>query len=154
SLTASGVLQRKCASCGNHTTAGGKCEECDEKGGLLRRKSNGHSEPAEVPPIVHEVLNSPGQPLDSRTRRVFEPGFGHDFSSVRAHTGARAAESAQAVNALAYTVGQNIVFGTGEYAPHTSRGQELMAHELTHVVQHQGAKSSTDRLTLGAHDSP
>ncbi|MGH9836397.1 MAG: eCIS core domain-containing protein [Blastocatellia bacterium] len=137
----SGVLQRKCASCGNHTMAGGKCEGCEKKGGLLRRKSNGHAESPEVPPIVHEVLNSPGQPLDTKTRAFFEPRFGRDFSNVRTHTSAKAVESARAVNALAYTVGRDVVFGAKQYSPGTNEGRHLLAHELTHVVQQAGSNT-------------
>ena len=58
-----GLLQRKCA-CGNHTVAGGECTECAEKKTNLQRKTSNQSESTEVPPIVHEVLNSPGRPLD------------------------------------------------------------------------------------------
>ncbi len=88
-----------------------------------------------APPVVDQVLRSPGRPLDPATRAFFEPRFGHDFSQVRVHTDARAAESARAVGALAYTVGRDVVFGAGQYAPRTSDGQRLVAHELTHVVQ-------------------
>jgi hypothetical protein len=88
-----------------------------------------------VPSIVHDVLHSPGRPLDPATRAFMEPRFGHDFSRVRVHTGAQAAESAAAVNARAYTVGQEVVFGAGEYSPSTPQGQRLMAHELTHTLQ-------------------
>lgn len=90
---------------------------------------------AGVPAIVHEVLRTPGQPLEPATRASMEPHFGHDFGAVRVHTDARAAESARAVDALAYTVGRNVVFGAGQYAPTSSAGQRLLAHELTHVVQ-------------------
>jgi Domain of unknown function (DUF4157)/L,D-transpeptidase catalytic domain len=152
SLMASGVLQRKCASCGIHTTAGGKCEECEKKGGLLQRRSNGQSEPSVVPPIVHEVLNSPGQPLDAGTRAFFEPGFGYDFSNVRAHTNAKAAESARAVNALAYTVGRDVVFGAKQYSPGTNEGRRLLAHELTHVVQ-QGVSTTQSAAISYVGDS-
>ena len=88
-----------------------------------------------VPPIVDEVLSSPGQPLDPATRTFMEPRFGHDFAKVRVHTNNRAAESVEAVNARAYTVGNHIVFGAGQHEPGGSRGQRLLAHELTHVVQ-------------------
>lgn len=84
---------------------------------------------------IQDVLRSPGQPLDRATRAFFEPRFGHDFSKVRVHTNPKAVESARAVNALAYTVGSNIVFGKRQYAPDTIRGQKLLAHELVHVVQ-------------------
>jgi uncharacterized protein DUF4157 len=80
-----------------------------------------------VPPIIHEVLRSPGQPLDATMRTFMEPRFGHDFSQVRLHhTDAKGAESARAVNALAYTVGHDIVFWAGQYAPRTIAGRELM----------------------------
>lgn len=88
-----------------------------------------------VPPIVSEVLRSPGQPLDPTTRAFMEPRFGHDLSRVRVHTDRKAAESARAVNALAYTVGSDVVFRSGRYAPEISEGRRLIAHELTHVVQ-------------------
>ncbi len=71
-----------------------------------------------------------------------EPRFGHDFSKVRVHIDEQAAESAQSVNALAYTMGRNIVFSTGQYTPETSTGKRLLAHELTHVVQQQKASST------------
>lgn len=89
----------------------------------------------DIPPIVNEVLNAPGQPLDTATRAFMEPRFHHDFSQVRVHTDARAAESARTVNAHAYTVGSHIVFNTGQYLPGTKIGNNLLAHELTHVLQ-------------------
>lgn len=184
----SALLQR----CGDHDCASPGCQRHAEEGArLLRTPTIGRS-PSAVPPIVGEVLRSPGQPLDAATRAVMEPPFGHDlspmqvhpgnlqtapteleigpagdryereadqvadatmrrsehgaaqeseprggydFSHVRVHTGARAALAARAVNALAYTVGRDIVFGAGQYAPGTSGGRRLLAHELTHVVQ-------------------
>lgn len=146
---ASGLLQRQCA-CGQHKSAGGECEECKQKReGTLQRAAIRPSSVHEVPPIVHEVLRSPGQPLDTATRAFTEPRFGHDFSGVRVHTDAKAAESARAVNALAYTVGRDVVFGTNLYAPGTISGQRLLAHELTHVVQ-QGATGLPDDLRIGS----
>lgn len=88
-----------------------------------------------APPIIDEVLHIAGQPLDAMTRAYMEPRFGHDFSAVRVHTDSRAGESARAVNALAYTVGNHIAFDTGRYRPGTGDGRALLAHELTHVVQ-------------------
>lgn len=102
---------------------------------VLQRSANGLLPSHIVPQSVHEVLGSPGQPLNTSTRSFMESRLGHDFSNVRVHTDTRAAESARAVNALAYTVGRNIVFGSGHYAPGTSEGKRLVAHELTHVVQ-------------------
>jgi outer membrane protein OmpA-like peptidoglycan-associated protein len=101
----------------------------------LQRRDTTQVEPTTMPPIVHEVLRSPGQPLDPATRTYMEPRFGYDFSQVRVHNDARAAESARAVDALAYTVGRDVVFGAGQYAPSIDAGCKLMAHELTHVVQ-------------------
>jgi hypothetical protein len=92
-----------------------------------------------APPIVHEVLGSPGRSLDPELRAFMEPRFGHDFSRVRVHSDAAAAQSAHGVNARAYTVGQNIVFGAGSFAPGTREGRRLIAHELAHVVQQTGA---------------
>ncbi len=139
------TLQRKCA-CGG---SGGQCE-CDKKKeeGVMQRKRAGASPHTGIPPVVHEVLRSPGQPLDRGTRAFMEPRFGYNFSQVRLHTGAKAAESARAVNALAYTVGHQIVFGNSQYAPETAKGRELLAHELTHTVQ-QRAHSSGEPRRLG-----
>jgi hypothetical protein len=95
--------------------------------------------PEQAPEIVSKVLQSPGQPLDSAARALFEPRFGHDFSKVRIHADARASESAHSVNALAYTVGPHIAFASARYQPHAVSGQQLLAHELTHVVQQGNA---------------
>jgi hypothetical protein len=109
----------------------------------------GVSERAEVPFSVHEVLRSPGQPLEGRTRDFMEPRFGYDFSHVRVHTDPRAAGSARTVSAAAYTVGNNIVFDTARYAPGTHQGQYLLAHELAHVVQHGARRpSQVDKLSM------
>jgi hypothetical protein len=111
---------------------------------FLQRESAGVGtpSPAFAPPIVHETLGAPGQPLDVATRNFMEPRFGHKFGSVRVHAGERAAESAQAVNALAYTVGNQVVFGKGRYQPGSMEGRHLLAHELAHVVQQSGAAES------------
>jgi hypothetical protein len=81
------------------------------------------------------AIRGGGQPLPESTRVFFEPHFGYDFSQVRVQTDAPAAEMAKALNAKAFTFGQNIVFGTGQYALATSEGKRLLAHELTHIVQ-------------------
>jgi hypothetical protein len=86
-------------------------------------------------PVVQDALRSPGRPLDPASRELFESRFDHDLSQVRVHTDEQAAESARAVNAQAYTVGQDVVFGKGQYAPGTGAGQQLLAHELAHVMQ-------------------
>jgi hypothetical protein len=138
---AAGLLRRKCA-CGTHTIGGGKCDECNRRQTLQRRTARaGRQEGAdeEAPRVVREVLRSPGHGLDAGVRAFMEPRFGQDFSRVRVHTDNRAAESATAVSALAYTVGRDIVFAGGRYAPHTPEGRSLLAHELTHVAQNAAA---------------
>ena len=100
-----------------------------------------------TPAIVDEVLAAGGQPLTQPLRGFMETRFGHDFSRVRVHTDARAHASADAVNAMAYTVGQNIAFRAGAYAPGNASSQRLLAHELTHVVQQRGAPRMIQRET-------
>ncbi|HSZ60715.1 MAG TPA: DUF4157 domain-containing protein [Terriglobales bacterium] len=127
-------MQRKCA-CGG---SGGDCSckgKKEKEEGLLHRKEQGASPKAAAPAIVHEVLRSPGHRLDTATRAFFEPRLGYDLSQVRIHSDSRAAESARSVNALAYTVGSNIVFAVDRYTPQSAAGQRLLAHELTHVLQ-------------------
>ncbi|HEV7405927.1 MAG TPA: DUF4157 domain-containing protein [Chthoniobacteraceae bacterium] len=103
--------------------------------GLLHRRATEAATSTMAPPIVDEVLRSPGRPLPSATRAFMESRFDHDFSHTRVHTGPRAAESASAIGAEAYTVGRQMVFGEGRYAPETASGKHLLAHELAHVVQ-------------------
>jgi uncharacterized protein DUF4157 len=146
-----GILQRKCA-CGQHTEAG-ECEECKKKKESLQRKGGNAGEPVGVPPIVHEVLRSPGWPLDPASRDFMESRFGRDFSRVRIHADARAANSAQAMAALAYTVGQDVVFADGSYQPASQEGRRLLAHELAHTVQQGDAKPAT-ALAVVAPDHP
>lgn len=120
------------------------------RSGRLQRSSTNHAGPAAVPPIVHEVLRSPGQPMDPATRASMESRFGHDFSQVRVHTDAKAAESARVIGARAYTAGQDVAFGEGQYAA----GKGLLAHELTHVVQQRrgGGNSLQNQLRFGSAD--
>ena len=142
------LLLRKCA-CGGTPGPSGECAACRSKRLALQRRASQHTGPSSVPPVVHEVLGSPGRPLDPTARAFMESRFGHDFGRVRIHTDARAAQSARAVRASAYTVGQEIVFGAGQYAPKASQGQHLLAHELTHVVQQNpiaGRRSSNPQI--------
>jgi len=98
----------------------------------------------EIAAVVQATVSTAGQPLDRETRAFLEPRFGHDFSKVRVHTDAGAARSARAVDAMAYTIGTDIVFDHGRYQPRQREGQKLLAHELTHVVQQsQPAMSAT-----------
>lgn len=102
----------------------------------------------EVPPIVGEVLRTSGRALDDTTRAYFEPRFGHDFSGVRIHADAHAAASARAVQAAAYTVGHDIVFGHGQFNSGSEAGRRLLAHELTHVVQQSQAGGAASPGTV------
>ena len=146
-------LQRKCAW-GGTSGQTGECDKCATE--RLQRQatdsSPGNQDRYAVPSIVGEVLNSPGQALDPETRTLMEEHFEYDFSQVRVHTGARAAESARAVNAQAYTVGQHIVFDKEQTAAAGAGGQRLLAHELTHVVQ-QGGGNGAGASTLSAIDT-
>jgi hypothetical protein len=149
----SGLLQRKC-DCGNAAGLTGKCSECENKRLTLQRRATSQSEADEVPPIVHEVLNSSGQPLDTETRAFMESRFGHNFSQVRVHTDEKAAQSVQAVNALAYTVGRKVVFGQGQYTPKTEAGNKLLAHELAHVLQQRGESAGIRPEAVEATEHP
>jgi len=117
------------------TAQGNRQAISPQREGTLQRAAIDPAPLNEVPPTVYDVLRSPGQPLDRETRQFMEPRFGHDFSRVRVHTDTRAAASARAVAARAYTVGQDVVFGAGQYAPHTGAGQRLLMHELAHTMQ-------------------
>ena len=132
-----GELRRKCG-------CGGTCGSC-ANASTVHRSSIGSRTESGVPPIVHDVLRSPGRPLDTATRVNMESRFGHDFSSVRVHSGPRAAASAEAIGARAYTSGRNIVAGAKGLSP------AVLAHELTHVIQ-SGGGDPTPR-TIGAANS-
>lgn len=147
-------LRRVCA-------CGGSCEKCrtgnpgDEPDTLRAKSGPAHAARAgAAPPIVHNVLRSPGEPLPAAARAFMEPRFGHDFSQVRIHRDSLAAESARVVNALAYTVGNRVVFGAGQYAPETHPGARLLAHELAHTVQNPSRGHLLPFLTIGPVDDP
>jgi hypothetical protein len=150
-----GVLRRKC-SCGGQPGATGECDTCREKReAALRRSARlGTHEDAGVaaPPIAYDALRSPGQSLDPGTRAFFESRMGHDFGRIRVHTDTLASDSAAALNAAAYTVGRDIVFGAGRYSPGTADGDRLLAHELAHVVQQYVSSGAT--ATDAAHSAP
>ena len=105
----------------------------------LRYSANNTLATTYVPSLVHEVLRSSGRRLESNTREFMESRFNEDFSQVRVHTDVRAARSARTVNARAYTVGNNVVFGSQQFQPETTIGRYLLAHELTHVIQQSSA---------------
>jgi hypothetical protein len=106
---------------------------------LLEAEGAGQEEPS---PVRDVVGSGGGQPLDTPTRSFMESRFGNDFGGVRVHTDTRASDSARAVQAHAYTVGNDIVFQSGHYAPETDAGRHMLAHELTHVVQQRSGPVS------------
>lgn len=132
------ILQRKCQHC-----------EEEEKQGVQRKESSSEAteENTGLDSYVGQ-LGSSGQPMPDGSRRFFESRFGQDFSNVRLHTDGAAAKSAQSINALAYTTGNNIVFNAGQYSPGTESGQRLMAHELTHVVQQTGTVQRKQEISF------
>src|SRR5215813_976076 len=119
-------VQRKCTSC-----------EEEERKNLRRKESGGSNTVYEtnLESRLDGIKTSGGHPLPDNVRSFFEPRFGADFGHVRIHTDAHAGETAAAVSARAFTLGHNIVFGAGQYAPQTPSGEKLLAHELTHVLQ-------------------
>lgn len=129
-----------------------ECEECRKHRGALHRSAESHA-PQWVPSIVHDVLATPGRPMEHGVRALMEERFDTDFSAVRLHTDSQAAASARAVGADAYTVGNNVVFGPAKWRPSTSDGYRLLAHELTHVVQQSRASAPIDRLKIAPEDS-
>ncbi|HEX5085212.1 MAG TPA: DUF4157 domain-containing protein [Blastocatellia bacterium] len=132
-----------------------RCKECEDE---LQRKpksagderavqtGEGAGEAFEVSRTTQsqiDTLRGGGQPMTEAARAFFEPRFGHDFSDVRVHNSGTAAALAQSVNARAFTVGRDIVFDSGQYAPHTDEGRRLLAHELAHTIQQSGASHVT-----------
>ena len=113
-----------------------------EKKRQIQTKSN--RQPQQVTPHFESGLNTlgTGQPLPKETRAFFEPRFGRDFSSVKVHTDSRADQLVRSINARAFTRGNDIVFGTGEYRPGSLEGKMLLGHELAHVVQQNQIISS------------
>ncbi|HLJ33067.1 MAG TPA: DUF4157 domain-containing protein [Ktedonobacteraceae bacterium] len=121
---------------------------------MMQRAAVNTEQIDQVPSIVHDVLRTPGQSLDTGTRTFMETSFGHDFSHVRVHTDTQAEDSAHSVNALAYTVGSHVAFGQGQYRPDTPSGKQLLAHELTHVVQQGTPVPPANMLTVSnPHDA-
>lgn len=164
-------LQRKCAACEEeenqkklqrHVSEDGspavqrKCSQCEEEEAQKKvQRSETGASPVTAPDSVHEVLRSPGRPMDSSARCFMEPRFGHDFSGVRIHTGAAADRAVRDVSAAAFTVGSDIAFASGRYAPETEAGRHLLAHELTHTVQQRhAAEMKPKELEVGRPDDP
>jgi len=118
-----------------------KCAHCEEEEKNLQRKETNGKKTAPNQSLEGYVnhLNGTGRVLSKEVRDFYEPRFGYDFSAVKIHTDGVAAKSAQSINALAYTSGNNIVFNQGQYSPGSATGKRLLGHELTHVIQ-QGSK--------------
>ena len=155
-LSAPPQIQRLCAGCEDELQR--QVEEEEEEEEMLQTKPQAgvpnRAVTSDVSAQVHS-LRGGGQPLPKSTRAFFEPRFGHDFSQVRVHADHRAASSAQALNARAYTSGRDIAFAASQYAPESQPGKHLLAHELTHVVQQSGGSGGAPRIqrTLGdGHD--
>jgi hypothetical protein len=129
------------------------CADCEEELGRkpraqVQRKEHAGETPAITPSVAANIqsLRGGGSALPAATRAFFEPRFGADFSNVRVHTGTPAQEIAESISAKAFTVGRNIAFNAGQYAPHSQEGQRLLAHELTHVIQQQGHRADSGVL--------
>lgn len=132
-------------SVGAHHSIQRKCDACEQEKEekMHRKETNDNMGGQAAPPIVSEVISSGGgHPLDADTKGFMENRMGQDFSQVRVHTDARAAESAAAIQAKAYTSGQNVVFGEGQYQPGSESGKRLLAHELVHVGQQSSGKAN------------
>jgi hypothetical protein len=154
-LISSSVIQRK-SNFGQRTLNSSKNEPSAQKQRDSQSMTTNQVDNINVPSVVKDVISSEGKALDTNTRASMGSHFGHDFSQVRVHTDAKAAESAEAVNARAYTVGNHIVFNTSEYKPDTLVGDALIGHEMAHVIQqtektsHAATESSTtlDSMSL------
>lgn len=137
-------VQRKCA-------CGGSCSACKEEELRRARVQRQAADSLEGMTGVLQDLDrhrSGGQPLDPATRSFMEPKFGQDFSGVRIHNDSQANQLAQGLHSHAFTTGRDIFFAPGQYAPNTTAGKKLLAHELTHVVQ-QGNASSVQTMAIG-----
>lgn len=124
-----------------------KCSACEDEEKLQMKSEGGGVAGMTAPTIVHEVINSGGQPLDKSTRSFMESRFGYNFGNVQIHNDSLAHKSSAGINALAYTHGNHIVFGAGQYQAESNSGRQLLAHELVHVVQQKNYKNALQRYT-------
>jgi hypothetical protein len=132
SQPAAAAIQRKCIRCKNN--------EYDEKK-LMRKETPVSLYHPDVPPVVYDVLRSPGQPLDPATRAFFEPRFGADFGNVRIHSDSRSEKAVQSIQAMAFTVGNDIFLNREQHYSRSPTRQFLLAHELSHVIQQRAITS-------------
>ena len=112
----------------------------------LQRRTDGPHAGSTLPAVVHTALRTPGQGIDPGLRADMESRFGHDFGRVRIHADSASASSAEALSAHSFTLGNDIYFGGGRYAPATRSGRALLGHELAHVVQQEGTPASGVRI--------
>ena len=153
---ARGPIQRKC-NCPGGSKGEAACSECGGKVQTLQRQTlqrqpTETDAPNSLPQSVTQVMqSSSGQPLARSTRNEMEPAFGADFSQARIHTGQQAGVAARDINASAFTVGQDIYFGEGQYQPDTKQGKHLLAHELTHTLQQANGRSALQPESLVSH---
>lgn len=152
-LAASVLRSAPCPACARGEKT---CSAC---GGIQRKAtdaspvaSTAGAAPAEAGAAPVEAGG--GRPLDALARAFFEPRFGRDLGDVRVHTGAEAAESARSLHARAYTYGNDIVFGDGQYAPGSAAGRRLLAHELAHVVEAPAGTVAREDLDASVPDAP
>jgi hypothetical protein len=135
------------------------CTECEEEKHKAIPQVQRKEQAADTPPLTSPVaaniqnLRGGGKTLPAGTRAFFEPRFGVNFSNVRVHTGARAEEAAESISAKAFTLGNDIAFGSGQYSPATHEGRNLLAHELTHTVQ-QGASTVDSPIVQRQPEAP
>jgi len=149
SSSVSPTLHRECACTGG----GSYCPQCESEAveqakGIHRKSSSSSAAVVAAPENLPQNLG-PGSALDPNLRKNMESKFGRDFGDVRIHADSRAAASARAVHARAFTLGKDVVFNQGEYSPETQSGKQLLAHELTHVVQQEGRPPTS--LSKAAH---
>jgi len=120
-----------------------KCADCKEEENKVQRKETNASEQNQDSSLDGYISGvSGGQSLPNELRNFYEPRFGYNFRNAKLHTDSAAAKSASSINALAYTTGNDIVFNNGQYNPDSTKGRQLLAHELTHVVQQSSSTSS------------
>ena len=124
----------------------------EEEEELLQAKEESGATPQVTPETqaAIDAMRGGGAPLDPTARAFMEPRFGHDFSQVRVHTDTRAATVARSLDALAFTVGNDIAFAPGQYRPGSDEGRALLAHELTHTLQQTGGAARVQRQEAGA----
>ncbi len=151
--TGMAAAPRRCA-CGGMVLGGGQCARCSAERLQRRASSVGPTaETVEPTPAVDRVLTMPGRPLEPGVRSQMEPHFGGDLGGVRVHTGQEAGEAARSVGAEAFTVGSDVVFDQGKFAPEAREGKRLLAHELTHVRQQSAGEQQIARQPMGVSGS-